>query len=201
MNIDHAIEAARADLATTENRIAQLETACAEMLERDDYVGAASKLAREIEAARTVEAAHRQRLVVLQARQQKVEHERREQERVSAISAIRKLLPARAAAAAKLDRALGAVSAAIAELEAADKAVFHGWSGGLPPAHSLKFCSVVTAAPLSTTRREVPLAPGLLRNLLEKLPLWDFSGDAARANKELIDELERTPLVEHEEAA
>jgi hypothetical protein len=201
-NISDEIAAAEAALADAEARIAQLEAERVAMLEQDtDYVVTASKIAREIETLRETAEAHRARIAALAEKERKADRDERERQRVTAIAAIKRKLPARQAGAAKLDRALALVAEAVAELEAADKAVFANWPDVLPPAHSLRYTSTLTGAALSTARVERPRGPGVIRALLEKMSTLDFAAEAAKCNTELVAELERTPLVEREEAA
>jgi len=203
-NITAAIAAAEAALAESEARAAALEAERIAMLENDtDYVVTASAKAREIETLRETAEAHRARISVLLEKQKHAEHDERERQRIKGIAAIKKRLPMRLDAAKRLDRALINLSEAIVAFEKADRAVFHGWPSELPPAHSLRYCSALTGEAFSTVRKERAAAPGILRALVEKLglPLLQFAAQAERGNADLIEELERSPLVEREEAA
>jgi hypothetical protein len=198
---EDGIAAAERALAETEARIATLEAEWpAKIAEDGDYVAAVTSLDRELATLRANATLHRERIMVLREKQKKVNRALREQQKVSGIAAVKKLLSARSAAAAKLDRALQGVAEAFAELEVADKAIFADWPDVLMPARRLDYLSVLRLDALSSMRKQRPIAPGVIRQILEKLP-FDFGTEVDKRNDELIDELTAAPISDEQEAA
>jgi hypothetical protein len=115
---------------------------------------------------------------------------RREQEKTAGIATVRKRLGKRHDAALRLDVALAQLSAAFAELEAADIAAFTNWPASLPSPH--RYFRAETIEPLSTRRSQRMMA-GPLRELVTRAP-YDLAAAVLKRNFELTTELETAGL-------
>lgn len=196
MSTDHIAVAERA-LADCQARIALAEAQRVGQIagDGDDYVTATTKIDRDVASLRAAAAAHRDRLVALRERERQAECGRQVERRKAGIAAIKKLLPARQAAAAKLDRAIAALREAYSELEIADRTVFTNWPPDvLPPAHRLSYLRMLNIESLSSMRKH-RMSPGVVPALLEKPATLDLSAEAERRNAALIAELDESAAV------
>ena len=196
-----ALERATAQLTTTEGEIAALQAERAAAVRDYEDVEAVAAVDAKIDHKRRTAGILRDRITALQEAQR--EHDRRKLDdaRQSAVKTIVTRLDARVQAATKLDRAGVLVAEALAELAAADEAVFAGWSDLLPPAHRLTYLRMLNLDPISSQRKPRPMSPGVIRQLVEKLPL-NLAGEAEKRNAELVSELQAAPIPDqHEHAA
>jgi hypothetical protein len=116
---------------------------------------------------------------------------RREERRLAAVADRKARLGAREVSAQKLDEGLAQLSAAFANLERADTALFEDWPTELPPAETLRYLRLMNAETLTNHRRPRVVA-GVVRDAVGRGP-YGFGEEAARRNAELIAALEAAP--------
>lgn len=191
-----ALQAAQTALTQAETRIAELLAERAvkiEQAEGDNYLGEVEKIDAEIARLQASIRAHQDRITSMQQRQRDNAVAAREQQRREGIASVKRLLGARAVAAAKLDAAVKQVAEAIAALSVADDAVFVAWPNVLPQAHKLEYLRALRIEPLSSMRKQRPMMAGLVRELVNRVP-FDFASEVEKRNLELVEELETAGL-------
>jgi hypothetical protein len=181
--LDHANEKIKSLELERESRLFALE---------EGYIDEISRIDRElsIEHANTV--IHRDRLNALRLRSRDQARIKREREKAAAIPEIKKRFARRQAAAEKLDQLLKQTADCLAELIAADEAVFERWPSALPPASRLSYLRATTLDPLSSRRIQRPISAGIIRELANRVP-FDVAAAVEKSSRELIDELESAP--------
>jgi hypothetical protein len=189
MKPEQSLEAAQAVLHQAELRLAQLAGERTAALQGDDYAAAVAKIEIEIGDLTASITAHRGRIAVLEERQRDDELAERGRMRIAGVAAVRKKLPARLAAAKRLDAAMAEVAAALAELERADGAVFASWPDVLPPADRLRYLRITNLDSLSTVRKH-RVGYGPVRELAMNAP-YNIAEIVDSRNSELAAELER----------
>ena len=198
---DDSLRAAEQALQQVSDRIRQLEIErAAKLADPDCDIAEVGKIDREIVSLNANAGVHRDRITAMQERRRELELARREQQRVAAVSDIKTKLAARTAAASKLDRALHALVAAFNELTVADEHVYADWSELLPPPAFINYTRASTIGALSTARLPRPMAPGLVRDLVNRAPL-NFVLEVEKRNNDLIAELDAEPVGASEDVA
>jgi hypothetical protein len=192
---DAALQAAQAALVQAEARIDQLQTERSAKIEADgDYIADVAKIDVEITRLQASLSAHHDRITILQRRQRDGEHANRMQQKVACIAEVKKAVPRRQAAVERVDGLVKQLANAVAELEAADEAVFANWPAIMPPAHRFGYLRAMRIEPLSNMRKQRTTA-GVVRELVSRVP-FEFATEIAKRSRELIEELESTPVPE-----
>jgi hypothetical protein len=197
-----ALAAARDALAQTEQRLAALESERAQKLtDADgDYLAETAAIDQQIRSLQANAIVHRDRIPAMDVRPSKQEHARREEEKAAFIGKLKKALPRRQAAVEGLDAALKEVAEAFKELAAADDALFASWPDVMPPADRYSYLRADRIPALSPMRKHRPMAAGLIRELVNRVP-FDFAAEVEKRSRELIEELEGSSVPASETAA
>ena len=130
----------------------------------------------------------------MQRRQREQEHASREQQKSACISQVKQAVPRRQAAIERVDGLVKQLAEAVAALEAADEAVFSNWPEVMPPAHRFSYLRAMRIEPLSSMRKQ-RMTAGLVRELVNRGP-FDFAAEIEKQSRELLEELESTPVPE-----
>jgi hypothetical protein len=125
----------------------------------------------------------------MEAKHRRLGLARREEEKAEFIGELKKALPRRQAAVARLDAALKGAAEAFKDLAAADEAVFANWPDVMPPADRYSYLRAMRIEPLSSMRKQRPLMAGLIRELVNRVP-FDFAAEVEKRSRELVEELE-----------
>jgi hypothetical protein len=199
---DGALTAARDALAQTEQRIVELDGERAQKLANadGDYLTEIAAIDAQILSQQAHATVHRDRIAAMAIRRAKQEREQREQERVAFVGELKKTVPRRHAAAARLDAALKEAAKAFEDLAAADEAIFKSWPEVMPPADRFSYLRAMRIEALSSTRKHRPLSAGLVCELINRGP-FDFAAEVEKRGRELIEELEGLPGPADEVAA
>jgi hypothetical protein len=190
-----ALERARARLTATETEIAGLWT------ERDAavaaYDGADEVLAidRRIEHANRSAKVYRDRISSLQCAQRDRHRQQREQDKAAAVDVFEARLTDRAAAAARVEKAVAELSRSVAAYQEACRAAFAGWPHGLFPSfkvyegYSHGFLAEHIASLLGMTRGSPNLRLAELAARLGAISERDIATAAS-----LVAEIKAAPL-------
>jgi hypothetical protein len=187
------LEAAHATLAQCEERISVLlaEREAKLLDSGTDWLSAIAAIDHELATLRASVVLHGERIAAMEQKQRSLDHVRRLQERAAAIAAIKKTLPARLAAAQRVDAAVKQLVDCIADLDAADEAIFGAkkWPAAVGvPVHQFWHLKSQHIGPLSL-RRIHRMQSGLFREIASKFP-FSIADAVAEKNNELIAELE-----------
>jgi hypothetical protein len=191
---DQQLAHARSALSQAVERINALTAARSAALEGEDYADRVGRIDREIVDLQSSLGAHQDKIASIEAKARKAEEAAREQRRIDAIAKVKKLLPKRASAAERLDRAVAELQAAYKALAYADAAVFLMWPDELGNAQPLRYLSIMHVESLAATRKQ-RMTAGLVRELAGRDP-DGFAAKADALNAELIAELDGTPASE-----
>lgn len=196
-----SLQTARDALAQAEQRIAELEAERAQKLTdaEGDYLAEVAAIDQQIRSLQADATVHRDRIAAMEIKHQKQERARRADEKAAFVAELRKTLPRRQAAAARIDAALKEAVAAFADLAAADDAVFSNWPAVMPRADRFGYLRAMRIEPLSSARKQRPIMAGLICELINRAP-FDLATEVEKRGRELIEELEGASVQEGEAA-
>jgi hypothetical protein len=191
-----SVQAARAALSQTEEKILGLESERGEKLSTEgDYAAEVATIDRQLVTLRANAGIHRDRIAAMAVHRVEQERGRRAEQKAAGIIEIKKRLARRHAAADKLDQALKLTADAFTELSAADDALFANWPDMLLPVARVHYLRSSVLDPLSGHRKPRPMAAGAVREIAARVP-FNFAATLEEKAEEMISELEQAPIPE-----
>jgi hypothetical protein len=195
---DEGLTKAEQTLATFEVRIAELSAQRALKIEDEATdLDAVLRIDHELAELRAKVLLQHDRIEAIKVRQRKRDHEARLAAKASEIASRKKLVIARTDKATKLDVAVKVLIQAVADLRAADDALFDGWPNVLMSAHMFGYLRSNHHEALSTIRKDRKV-PGCIAYVIERAP-FEFGPEAEKLGAELITELEAAALPDEQE--
>jgi hypothetical protein len=200
-----AILRARQAFDAAESKLSEFKEArdlALKNIDDESAVAEVQRLDHEIEAHQHAATIYNERIRALLERQRAEEHAKREVEKIAAVATIGRLVARRHTAAQKADDLITALGTALANLEAADDAIFANWSPLLSEAYGARSLTIRGLRTFGTEQvREhgklyVRQIKGTLRAIADSGSGYDLAEISRDRGKQLIEILEAVRIPE-----
>jgi hypothetical protein len=200
-----AILRARQAFDAAESKLSEFKAArdvALKNIDDDSAVVEVQRLDHEIEAHQHAASIYHERIRALLERQLAEEHAKREAEKVAAVATIGRLVARRHTAAQKADDLIAALGTALANLEAADDAIFANWSPLLSEAYGARSLTIRGLRTFGTEQvREhgklyTRTIKGTLRTIADDDSGYDLAEISRAMGKQLLEILEAVRIPE-----